>query len=719
MFIDNLQSQRIFEPKEIETMCKLSMNDVEIVKKRQYKKPTIYYFNCACAFDIETTSFIDAHNEKAATMYVWMLGLNGFCMMGRTWKEFISVINTISGLLDLNENRRLVIGVHNLGYEFQYMRHYFEWLNVFSVDMRKPVYALTKQGIEFRDTYILSGYKLETVGKNLHTYKVEKMVGDLDYTKIRNNKTVLTDKEIGYCINDIKVVMAYLQECIDAEGSITKIPLTKTGYIRRYVRNACFGYDLHQKNFKRWDYMTLMQSLTLEPDEYRMLKRAFCGGFTHASPFYSGETCDNVLSMDLTSSYPTQLCLPKFPMSKGKQHTITSKKDFEESLKLYCCLFDIELTNLQSKFLFDSYISRSRCNTCENPVLSNGRIVSADKLTITITEQDFNIIRNVYTWDRIKVGNMIRYKRGYLPRDFVRSVLELYKSKTELKGLQGYDENGVPYSVTYLARKEMLNACYGMTVTDIVRDDIIYADDWKEEEPDLADAIEKYNTSKSRFLFYPWGVWTTACARTAVWSAIFNLKDDYIYCDTDSVKFKNPEKHLDFFAKYNKIITEQLIETCRHFDFPEEYVHPKNNKGKEKQLGVWDFDGMYTKFKTLGAKRYMLLYADDPRNGDTAGQYSLTVSGLNKKITLPYLMEKYGDNVFNAFDNDLYIPAGYTGKKTHTYIDDPQSGKLKDYQGKVADYMEYSSIHLGESDYSLSISQEYIKFLLSISEESK
>ena len=66
----------------------------------------------------------------------------------------------------------------------------------------------------------------------------------------------------------------------------------------------------------------------------------------------------------------------------------------------------------------------------------------------------------------------------------------------------------------------------------------------------------------------------------------------------------------------------------------------------------------------------------------------------------------------------IIIPAGFTGKKTNTYIDDPQFGKLRDYQGNVADYMEYSSIHLGESDYSLSISQEYIKFLLSINEES-
>ena len=113
MFIDNLQSKKIYNPDEIETMCKLSMNDVEIVNKRQYKKPTIHYFNCACAFDIETTSFIEKKKKKAATMYVWMLGLNGLCMMGRTWEEFISVINTISGMLELNESRRLIIGIHN------------------------------------------------------------------------------------------------------------------------------------------------------------------------------------------------------------------------------------------------------------------------------------------------------------------------------------------------------------------------------------------------------------------------------------------------------------------------------------------------------------------------------------------------------------------------------------------------------------------------------
>ena len=162
------------------------------------------------------------------------------------------------------------------------------------------------------------------------------------------------------------------------------------------------------------------------------------------------------------------------------------------------------------------------------------------------------------------------------------------------------------------------------------------------------------------------------------------------------------------------MITEQLKRTCEHFGFPEEYIHPKNNKGKEKQLGIWDFDGLYNQFKTLGAKRYLCQYADDTRNGDDSGKYSLTVSGLNKKKTMPYLVEKYGANIFNAFSDGLYIPSEYTGKNTHTYIDDVQSGVLTDYQGNTARYNEFSSIHLGASDYSLSISQEYINFLLNI-----
>lgn len=124
-------------------------------------------------------------------------------------------------------------------------------------------------------------------------------------------------------------------------------------------------------------------------------------------------------------------------------------------------------------------------------------------------------------------------------------------------------------------------------------------------------------------------------------------------------------------------------------------------------MGVWDYDGHYKRFKTLGAKRYIVEYDD--------GEINITVSGLNKKVTVPYLLDKYGkDGTFENFNDGLYIPAAYTGKNTHTYIDEVRTGILVDYLGTPAEYSELSAVHLEESEYSLSLSDEYIDYLLSI-----
>ena len=44
-----------------------------------------------------------------------------------------------------------------------------------------------------------------------------------------------------------------------------------------------------------------------------------------------------------------------------------------------------------------------------------------------------------------------------------------------------------------------------MTVTDIVRNEVSYTTDWGVEPANPEEQIEKYNTSRSRFLYYPWG----------------------------------------------------------------------------------------------------------------------------------------------------------------------------------------------------------------------
>ena len=136
----------------------------------------VEYINLPCGFDIETTSH-KIGETKTAFMYIWAIGIghNSPVFYGRTWDEFLEVCETLSTQLDLFEDRRLVIYVHNLGYEFQFMRKYFNWLNVFSIAERKPLRALCDLGIEFRCSYMLSGYSLENTAKSLVNKTVKKL----------------------------------------------------------------------------------------------------------------------------------------------------------------------------------------------------------------------------------------------------------------------------------------------------------------------------------------------------------------------------------------------------------------------------------------------------------------------------------------------------------------------------------------------------------------
>ena len=155
-----------------------------------------------------------------------------------------------------------------------------------------------------------------------------------------------------------------------------------------------------------------------------------------------------------------------------------------------------------------------------------------------------------------------------------------------------------------------------------------------------------------------------------------------------------------------------MMDACMAHKIDFEETRPRTIKGVQKPLGVWDFDGHYKRFKTLGAKRYLVRYSSDKRN-DLKRKTSLTVSGLNKKKTVPYLQRTYRtlDNIFNAFSNSLYVPAEHTGKLIHTYIDEETSGTVTDYKGQTCTYHELSAVHMEGAEYSLSISQEYLDFI--------
>lgn len=661
----------------------------------------IQYANVPCVIDIETTSFYD-HGEKRGVMYAWVIGINGKRYIGRTHEEMNMCLDAVSFFYKLGKNRRMIFYIHNMSFDFQFIRKHRKWISVFATDERVPLYALDDRGIELRCSYQLSGYSLENIGKNLTKYKAEKMVGDLDYSLMRHTETPLTDKEIGYIDHDGIVTMNYIMEEIENHrNNITLLPLTKTGKVRSYVRKQCLYSGKHHGDaFKFKKYRNMMKAIPITSlNEYNQLKRAFHGGFTHANGFYVGEIENNVVSFDFTSSYPYVLISEMFPMEKGELIVVHNKEEFERNMKLYCCLFDVTFVDIYSIAPFEHPISVSKCYVLKGYSADNGRLVQADELSITLTEHDFYIIRKFYTWKRMFIKNFRRYRKNYLPHDFVKSVLDLYQKKTELKD--------VPEMVAeYMNSKEMLNSVYGCCVTDICRSTIEYNDgEWGQSEPNAEEEIKKYNEKPNRFLCYQWGVWVTAYAQYNLFTAIYELKNDYRYADTDSVKFINYEKHKQYFDDYNQKVERKLKRAMEFHGFDLSLTSPKTIKGITKTIGVWDYENTYEKFKTLGAKRYMV---------KTEKGYSLTVSGLNKKITIPYLLEKYGELIMENFNDGLIIPPEHTGKNIHTYIDEETSGMITDYFGVTIPYHEMSSIHLEPSGYELSLSREFIDYLLNI-----
>lgn len=684
--------------------------NIGIVSKfDNYSKTVKKYFNVESAFDIETSSVMLENEQKFAFMYEWTFGIKdkNFICYGRTWEEFKDLCRQLQEYFLLDSEHILVVYVHNLSYEFQFMRKYFNWLDVFAVDERKPVKALCSYGIEFRDSYILSGYSLEKLAENLVSHNIKKLVGDLDYNLTRTYITELTENELAYCNNDVEIVLAYINEQIEQYGSITKIPMTNTGRVRNFVKDKCyFTGKNHRKSSKGkyQRYKELMNELTLTTGEYTMLKRCFMGGFTHASMLYSGKLLHDVASIDFTSSYPYVMLSEKFPMSKPEKVKPTKEQFLkwvnDDNVGL---MFVVRFKGLQSKLSFETYLSESKCDVLENPIINNGRVFKADTVQTTITDIDFKILYKCYTWDSIEIANVHKFYMQYLPKPILLAIVELYEKKTTLKDVSGKE-------VEYLVNKGMLNSVYGMCVTDIVRDNISYKDDWQLEKYTIEmmnEQIEKYNSSSNRFLYYPWGVWVTAYARKNLWNGILEIGIDYVYSDTDSVKFLNYEKHKEYINRYNLDVERKLKKMCKFRQIEFERLKPKTIKGVEKMIGVWDFEGVYTHFKTLGAKRYLVRSKKDEK-------LHLTVAGLSKQNGVEYMLRICNNDyekVFANFNDDLYIPENETGKHTHTYIDSPITSMITDYQNNVVEVTALSGVHLSPCEFTLSISQQYSKFL--------
>ena len=111
-------------------------------------------------------------------------------------------------------------------------------------------------------------------------------------------------------------------------------------------------------------------------------------------------------------------------------------------------------------------------------------------------------------------------------------------------------------------------------VTDFIRDEILYTTDWvpvpdlppEEQKKINEQQLNKYNNSRRRFLFFPWGIWCTCFSRRNLFLGVTEFCNmdnnrngcDLVYVDTDSCKVVNIDQHREFIEKYNQLCEFKL-----------------------------------------------------------------------------------------------------------------------------------------------------------------
>lgn len=624
------------------------------------------YKNLFCAFDIETTNDLSINQ---AYMYIWQFQIEEYTIIGRTWDEYLLFCRKLSE--HLKDDEYLMIYVHNLSFEFTFLKGVYDFNvdEVFSILPRKVLKCEMMEHLEYRCSYLLTNMNLSSFTKKMGV--PVKLSGDkFDYSKIRYPWDELTDLEMEYCITDVRSLVQALKVYFSIEkDSFYTIPLTSTGFVRRDVKHAMRRYNKNDLKSQLPDY-----------DLFCLMREAFRGGNTHANRYYSDMILHNVSSYDRVSSYPDVQMNELFPMGAWIHEPDV---DFERVIrKIYkqkrACLMRIGFYNIRlTDPLWGSpYIAKHKCRNLLKHDNDNGRILYAEYLEVSLCDIDFKIIMDEYTFDDAVVLDFYHTRYGKLPKPFRDTVEQYFKDKTELKNVSGSE-------LFYMLSKGKLNSIYGMCVQSPVKQSIDYLNDEfiirSDDERELLDA-----SNKKAFVCYQWGLYTTAWARWHLELAIKKAGNQFVYCDTDSVKFID-DGSVSFKEYNSKRKRESESNNGIAYD----------QQGNKYHLGLYEYEGTYKDFVTLGAKKYAYVDQND--------ELHITVAGVGKSKGAKELSKYKGIKSFK--EGFIFRDAGGTES---VYNDDPEIKTLKvdDHEIKIT-----SNVLIKQSTYTLGISGEYRRIL--------
>ena len=257
--------------------------------------------------------------------------------------------------------------------------------------------------------------------------------------------------------------------------------------------------------------------------------------------------------------------------------------------------------------------------------------------------------------------------------------------------------------VYYDKSKNLLNSLYGMMAQDPVKQTIEFVQgEFIQGVQPVGELLD--SAVKKAFLCYQWGVWVTAHARRELRQAIDLCGMNFVYTDTDSVKYVKSD--IDW-ESLNAGIRRRSTDSGAYATDPKGNVH---------YMGVWEHDDSYSKFKTLGAKKYAYVYKDKKCKPDKCGRAGnctlkggeyckgtyCTIAGVGKKSGAEEIDKAGG---LEAFDVGFIFRDA--GGLESVYNDDD----FGEYTVDGHDIYITRNVCLRPSTYTVSITEDYATLL--------
>lgn len=719
----------------------------------QYRKEHKYFPEPA-AFDIETSRFQDM-----AFMYIWQFAIGeSYCVFGRTWEEFKDFLAMLQDELQLAADFRLCIFDHDLRYEFGFFRRiiYIDEDSLIARTQRQII-CFTSGCFEFRDSYSYTEMPLKDLGKEVGIPKLE----DYDYDTIKLPITPLSDREMQYCENDVKILTRYFSIELNQYKVISRLPLTLTKRVEKVMASNMNDVCTRQQRFQ----LAARQLDAAEEEDYLLLnylRVAYFGGFNYATTLHRNDILSDVFGADIDTSYVAQILFHRFPVTKFKKldsfkpftwepkknpgnmqiHNIMfGREDFaNRALLIHFRAHDLKAKIPELAFLPiypKNYLGRA---PEARRRMKTEHVAECSYVDTVLTDVDFRLMIQHYTFSRLDVDEIFWSRYMPLPEYIIQSAVQLAATKKaakeELSAIQDRFEHATPdirpqiqnilqqTASEYLRIKSMCARIYGVFVKDPIRMQYKFSNaEGKVNAVGLTgieDAALDINGERKRNFaptMYQWGVWVASWARKELLDICYQIgeycpirqQEGYfngcvLYCDTDSCYFFDCPEALAIIKDYNRKKEYQLKKICQKYGFTEKAL---------KGIGTFRID-RFSKFKVIGLKQYAFITA--------GGQFKYHISGLPQpeynsrgELIKGKWFEKYetAADKLAAVTEDMQIPAELTGTLKSRYRDSENCCCVSDSFGNCMHIEIPSCIILEPQAFKMSMSPlEEIKELI-------